>query len=41
GERMAGFPVERLDFRTQDSDGFMLGLERNGPKAIREFNTAF
>ena len=41
GERMARFPVERLDFRTQDSDGFMLGLERNGPKAIREFNTAF
>jgi hypothetical protein len=37
---MAGFQVERFDFRTQDPVGFMHGLERNGPKAVREFKTA-
>jgi hypothetical protein len=41
GERMAGFQVERIDFRTQDREGFKRGLERNGPKAVREFYAAF
>ena len=41
GERMAGFQVERIDFRTRDPDGFMHGLERNGPKAVREFKSSF
>jgi hypothetical protein len=41
GERVAGFQVERLDFRTRDVEGFMAGLERNGPKAVREFTAAF
>jgi hypothetical protein len=41
GERMADFQVERLDFRTSDPDGFAAGLERNGPKAVREFKAAF
>jgi hypothetical protein len=41
GERVVGFNVERLDFRTRDQDGFMAGLERNGAKAAREFMDAF
>jgi hypothetical protein len=41
GERMANFQVERLDFRTRDPNGFATGLERNGPKAVREFKAAF
>ena len=41
GERVVGFNVERLDFRTRDQDGFMAGLERNGAKAVREFMDAF
>jgi hypothetical protein len=41
GERMADFQVERLDFRTRDPNGFTTGLERNGPKAVREFKAAF
>jgi hypothetical protein len=36
-ERLAPFKVERLDYRKQDIDGFRSGLERNGPKAVREF----
>ena len=40
GERFAGFQVERIDFRTQDPDGFLHSLERNGPKAVREFKAA-
>ena len=40
-ERLAPFHVERLDYRTQDRDGFYKGLERNGPKAVREFKEAF
>lgn len=40
-ERLAPFRVERLDYRTQDSDAFNAGLERNGPKAVREFKEAF
>ena len=41
GRRLAGFHVERLDFRFQDREGFYKGLERNGPKAVREFDEAF
>lgn len=35
--RMAPFHVERLDYRSSDGDAFSKGLERNGPKAVREF----
>lgn len=41
GERLAGFRVERLDYRVQDRDRFYAGLERNGPKAVTEFSAAF
>lgn len=40
-ERLTPFRVERLDFRNQDSAAFYQGLERNGPKAVREFREAF
>jgi hypothetical protein len=40
-ERLGPFHVERLDFRTQDSEGFYKALERNGLKAVREFKSAF
>lgn len=39
--QMNGFHVERVDFRTRDVAGFMTGLERNGPKGVKEFNSAF
>jgi len=38
---MALFRAERLDFRIQDRQAFFSGLERNGPKAVREFRQAF
>jgi hypothetical protein len=41
GECMAPFRVARLDFRIQDREAFYAGLERNGPKAVREFREAF
>jgi hypothetical protein len=41
GARLAPFRVERLDFRAQDQAAFYQGLERNGPKAVREFREAF
>ena len=41
GERVVPFRVERLDYRIQDRDRFYAGLERNGPKAVREFDEAF
>ncbi len=41
GERLAPFHVERLDFRHQDREGFYAALERNGPKAVREYRAAF
>ena len=41
GERLAPFRVERLDYRILDQDAFYKGLERSGPKAVREFRTAF
>jgi hypothetical protein len=40
-ERLAPFHVERLDFRNTDREAFFAGLERNGPKAVREFREAF
>jgi len=40
-ERLAPFRVQRLDYRNQDRAQFYAGLERNGPKAVREFDTAF
>ena len=41
GERLAPFRVERLDYRNQDKAAFYKGLERSGPKAVREFRAAF
>ena len=41
GERLAPFQVQRLDFRRQDREAFYRGLERNGPKAAREYRAAF
>ena len=41
GARLAPFQVERIDYRTQDRVGFSAGLERSGPKAVREFDEAF
>ena len=41
GERLAPFNVHRLDYRNQDRQAFNHGLERNGPKAVREFKDAF
>jgi hypothetical protein len=38
--RLAPFRVERLDFRSSDQEKFYKGLERNGPKAVREFMSA-
>jgi len=40
GERLAPFQVERLDYRNSDPEAFRKGLERNGPKAVREFYEA-
>ncbi len=37
---LAPFRVERLDYRTSDRQAFYKGLERNGPKAVREFKEA-
>ena len=36
-ERLSPFHVERLDYRKSDRDEFYVGLERSGPKAVREF----
>ena len=41
GERLVPFRVERADFRIQDREAFFKGLERNGPKAVRDFEEAF
>ncbi len=40
-ERLAPFKVERLDYRNQDREQFFAGLERNGPRAVREYKEAF
>lgn len=36
-ERLVPFRVERMDYRTSNQDEFFAGLERSGPKAVREF----
>jgi hypothetical protein len=41
GEKAAPFHVERIDFRQRDMEKFYEGLERNGPKAVKEFREAF
>lgn len=41
GERMAPFHVERIDYRVQDNVRFTAGLERSGPKAIKEFKAVY
>jgi hypothetical protein len=41
GQRLAPFRMERLDYREQDVKAFYAALERNGPKAVREFRSAF
>lgn len=41
GERVAPFNVHRMDFRGHDREAFYRGLERNGPKAVREYRQAF
>ncbi len=40
GARLAPFRVERLEYRQQDRAAFYRGLERNGPKAVKEFRAA-
>ncbi len=40
-ERVVPFNVERLDYRTTDQEKFFTQLERNGPKAVKEFRDAF
>lgn len=40
-ERLAPFHVERLDFRNSNRQSFFEGLERSGPKAVREYSEAF
>jgi len=40
-ERLAPFHVERLDYRNHDRSAFFEGLERSGPKAVKEFKNAF
>ena len=41
GEKLAPFRVERIDYRERDMEKFFQGLERNGPKAVKEFQEAF
>jgi hypothetical protein len=36
-ERLVPFRGERLNHRTSDAEAFYRGLERSGPKAVREF----
>lgn len=40
GQRLVPFRVERLDFRTSDTEAFYQALERSGPRAVREFREA-
>lgn len=40
GTRLVPFRAERLDYRESDTEAFYKGLERNGPKAVREFMSA-
>jgi hypothetical protein len=40
GLAYAPFHTEQLELRRRDADAFQRGLERNGPRAIREFARA-
>ena len=40
-EALGPFRVEKLDFREIDRDAFYRGLEKAGPKAVKEFSEAF
>ena len=40
-ETLVPFRVERADYRTRDVEAFHKGLERDGPKAVREYREAF
>ena len=40
-ELLTPFMVERVDYRVVDREGFYKGLERNGPRAVKEFAEAF
>ena len=39
-EPLVPFRVDRLDYRSRDVEKFYQGLERNGPKAVREYRAA-
>jgi hypothetical protein len=41
GERAVPFRVQRIEYRSADREAFFRGLERSGPKAVREFRAAF
>ena len=41
GERLVPVKIERLDYRNSDREAFYKGLERNGPRAVKEFSEAF
>ena len=41
GQRVTPFKVERLEYRENNRDDFYRGLERSGPKAVREFKAVF
>lgn len=41
GQRLTPFNVERIEYRENDRDAFYRGLERSGPKAVREFKAVF
>ncbi len=40
-ERLAPFQVQRMDYRNIDREAFFKGLERSGPKAVKEYREAF
>ncbi len=41
GKRLTPFNVERVEYRENDREAFYRGLERCGPKAVREFKAVF
>jgi hypothetical protein len=40
-ERLSPFRVERLDYHAADKHAFMEGLQRNGPKAVEEYQDVY
>jgi hypothetical protein len=40
-ERLGQFIVEKVEFRDNNNEGFMKGLERNGQQALDDWETAF